>query len=78
MIYRLVIKAEILPLATALIAYLPCQFNDALAPLISRPRFESIDFYFNGPKIMLFLQKQNCKSPSAGGRTQNPPQIALH
>ena len=50
-------KAEILPLATALIAHLRSQFNYAFALLIPMPCFKSVNFYHNRPKIKLFLQK---------------------
>ena len=36
------------------------------------PRFKSIIFYYNSPKIKLFLQK-NAKFSSAGGFTPRPP-----
>ena len=53
-------KAEILPLATALIAYLRSQFNHVFALLVFMPCFKSINFYQDVPEIKLFLQK-NCK-----------------
>ena len=54
-------QTEILPLASALITHLRCQFNHAFAPLlIFMPRFKSIIFWLNRPKIKFVLQK-NCK-----------------
>ena len=38
-------KAEILPLATALIAYLRSHFNHVFAHLMSMLRFKNIKFY---------------------------------
>ena len=55
-------KAEILPLATALIARLRSQFNHVFTLLIVMPgRFKSINHYLNRPKIKLFLPKKKCK-----------------
>ena len=39
---------------------------------ISKPRFKSIAFNQNSPKIMLFLQK-NAKFSSTGGSAPRPP-----
>ena len=39
---------------------------------ISKPRFKSIIFYQNSPKIKLFLQK-NAKFLSSGGGAPRPP-----
>ena len=52
-------KAEILPLATALIAHIRSQFNHVFALLISMSSFKSM-FLLKYAKIKLFLQK-NCK-----------------
>ena len=41
------------------------------APPISKPRFKSIIFNQNSPKIKLFLQK-NAKFSSAGGSAPDP------
>ena len=62
-IYRLVKKkAEILPLATALIARLRSQFNHAFTVLIVMSgRFKSINYYLNRPKIKLSLAKKIAK-----------------
>ena len=62
-IYRLVKKkAEILPLATALIARLRSQFNHAFTVLIVKSgRFKSINYYLNRPKIKLSLPKKIAK-----------------
>ena len=38
------------------------------------PRFKSNIFYYNSPKIKLFLQK-NAKFSSAGGPTPRPPYL---
>ena len=55
-------KAEILPLATALIARLRSQFNHVFTLLIVMPEhFKSINYYLNGPKIKLFLPKKIAK-----------------
>ena len=53
-------KAEILPLATTLITHVRGQFIHVFALLISMPRFKSINFCQNRPKIKILLQK-NCK-----------------
>ena len=62
-IYRLVKKkAEILPLATALIARLHSQFDHAFTLLIVMSgRFKSINYYLNRPKIKLSLPKKIAK-----------------
>ena len=62
-IYRLVKKkAEILPLATALIARLHNQFDHAFTLLIVMSgHFKSINYYLNKPKIKLFLPKNIAK-----------------
>ena len=55
-------KAEILPLATALIARLRSQFNHVFTLLIVMPgRFKSINYYLNRPKIKLSLPKKIAK-----------------
>ena len=55
-------KAEILPLATALIARLRSQFNHAFTVLIVMSgRFKSINYYLNKPKIKLSLAKKIAK-----------------
>ena len=55
-------KAEILPLATALIARLHSQFNHAFTVLIVMSgRFKSINYYLNRPKIKLSLAKKIAK-----------------
>ena len=62
-IYRLVKKkAEILPLATALIACLHNQFDHAFTLLIVMSgHFKSINYYLNKPKIKLSLPKKIAK-----------------
>ena len=64
-------KTKILPLVTTHIAHLWNQFNQFALP-ISMPRFKSITFYQNIPKIKLLLQK-NAKSLVCWGlRPQTP------
>ena len=54
-------KAEILPLATALIACLHSQFDHAFTLLIVMSgHFKSINYYLNKPKIVIFVKK-DCK-----------------
>ena len=62
-IYRLVKKkAEILPLATALVARLHSQFDHAFTLLIVMSgHFKSINYYLNKPKIKLSLPKKIAK-----------------
>ena len=48
-------RTKILPLATSQIAH--ATSLNMFALLISMPRFKSIIFYQNNPKIKLFLQK---------------------
>ena len=56
MIYHFVnIRTEILAIATSQIVHLCNQYNHAFIQLISMPRFNSINFYQNRPKIKLFL-----------------------
>ena len=50
-------RAEILPIAIAYLALSRNQFNHVFALLII-PRFKSINFYQNRPKIRLLLQKK--------------------
>ena len=67
MIYQHVNKrAKILPLATFHIAHL-CKYSIRFALPISMPRFKSISFYQNSPKMKLFLKKkmQNCQELGA-------------
>ena len=66
-------KQTILSLATSHIAYLCNQFNSLImfAPPISMPRFKSIIFDQNSPKIKLFLQK-NASFRSLGAPPPNP------
>ena len=55
-------KAEMLPLATALIARLRSQLNHVFALLIVMPEcFKSINYYLNRPKIKLSLPKMIAK-----------------
>ena len=55
-------KAEILPLATALIACLHSQFDHAFTLLIVMSgHFKSINYYLNKPKIKLSLPKKIAK-----------------
>ena len=55
-------KAEILPLATALIARLRSQLNHVFTLLIVMPeRFKSINYYLNRPAIKLSLPKKIAK-----------------
>ena len=55
-------QAEMLPLATALIARLRSQLNHVFALLLVMPeRFKSINYYLNRPKIKLSLPKQITK-----------------
>ena len=55
-------QAEILPLATALIARLRSQFNHVFTLIIVMPRrFKSINYHLNRPKIELSLSKKDCK-----------------
>ena len=76
-IYRLVDRrTEILPLATFHIARLFNQFNHVFALLVSMPRFKSIKFYLNRPKIKLILQ-QHSKFFGAGGFASTPPKQPL-
>ena len=69
-------KAEILRLATVLIAHLRSKFSQGFEPIIFMPRFKTTNFSYNWPKILLFLQK-NCKTPEHWGyrlQTPNGPQ----
>ena len=69
-IYRLVKKkAEILPLATALIACLHSQFDHAFTLLIVMSgHFKSINYYLNKPKIKLSLPKRLQNFQHSGSR----------
>ena len=59
MIYQLVIKrTKILAIATSHIAHIRNYYNHAFALLMSVPRFNSINFYQNKPKIKLCLPKK--------------------
>ena len=50
-------RTNILPLATSQIAHLCHQLNHVAVP-ISKPRFKSVIFNQNSPKMKLFLQKK--------------------
>ena len=77
MIYQLVNKrTDILSTATSHIALLWNLYNHVFALLISMPRFNSINFYQNRPKIKIFLPKKYkiferwgsaLRPPSSGG-----------
>ena len=80
MIYQLVNKIiETLAIATSHIAHLCKSYNYVFAPQISMPRFNSINFYQNRPKIKLFCQKiQNFLALGAPPKKTEtvPPPIA--
>ena len=74
MIYRLVKKADILPLAAALIAHLRSKFNHVLALLFFMPaHFKSTNYYQNRPEIKLFLQKNFKKLQNLRALSDPPP-----
>ena len=59
-------RNDILILATTHIDHLCNQFNYVFALLISMPRFKSIYFYPNTPKLSNFLKKyKNCRTLGA-------------
>ena len=58
-IYQLVNKrSEILAIAISHMAHICNLYNHVFALLISMPRFNSINFYQNGPKIKIFFLKK--------------------
>ena len=64
------LQAEILPLATALIARLRSQFNDAFTLLnVMSGCFKSINYYLNRLKIKLSLPKKIAKFSALGLQT---------
>ena len=62
-----------LSLAISHIGHQSNQLNHAVLT-ISMPRFKCNIFYYNCPKIKLFLQK-NAKFSSAGGSAPRPPYL---